>query len=239
VCEHYADIKRDYLYRGDVLRAVPFVSLDANPISVRAAEDPKLPTFQQAPFADESETAGIKYPVLCVATLERLDGVVLTRTCEANKRPKQSKVFGSVMVAPIRPFNDFAIDKHTGRPFHELVLEGFPADSPDEPPGQCLRFMFLQPCADHGLPNGGLVCFREAQPVPIRHLLNCERVTRLAIPTVGALDYRFSVYMQQTEDDNSQDSAPEGPESPIVAGHKKRITKRAEERQAMGPAGAT
>lgn len=101
MCEHYADVKSDYLYRGDVLKAVPFVSLDAGPISVKTPEDPKLPTFQQAPFADEAGVDTVKYPVLCVGTLERLNGVVLTRTCEANKRPKQSKVFGSVMVAPI------------------------------------------------------------------------------------------------------------------------------------------
>jgi hypothetical protein len=164
----------------------------------------------------------------CVATLERLPGVVVLRTCEANKPFNKYKVFGSVMVAPVRPFSDFSVDEHTKRPFHELVLEGFPnLENPDEPPGDAWRFMVLMPCAEHGLPDGGIVCFREMQPVPIRHLLGCEKITRLAIPTVAVLDYRVGMFFQQTEKDNEGDAAPEGPDSPIVAKYKRGKAKEA------------
>jgi hypothetical protein len=223
VCSHYAEIKRDYLYRGDVLDAVPFVSLDARDIRVEAPPSKDIPSYYRADFIPERDhpQAG-KAELACVAKLERLPGVVILRTCEANKRPKQRKVFGSVLVAPIRPFDSFALDQHTQRPFHELVLEGFPADDPSEPPGECYRFMLLPLCQQHGLPKGGMICFREMQPVPISHLLSCKRVTRLGLEMVGALDQRIAMYLQQSDDDNEKDAAPLEADSEIVAAHKKR-----------------
>jgi len=229
VCEHYSPLKHDFLYRGDVLRDVPFVSLDAGEIQVLAPEMPDTPPLLRPVFAFERDHPRRGQEAMtCVALLERLPGVVVYRTCEANKPMKKYKMFGSVMVAPIRPFAQFSVDEHTGRPFHELILEGFPnLEIPEEPPGDAWRFMVLMPCAEHGLPEGGIVCFREMQPVPIRHLLGCEKITRLAISTVGVLDYRIGMFFQQTEKDNEGDSAPEGPDSPIVAKYKRGKEKEA------------
>jgi len=229
VCEHYTTLKRDYLYRGDVLTAVPFISHDAGEIRVEAPPPPKgQPAYTQPAFIPESESTKRQGAIACVAQLERLHGVVLLRTCEANKRTHRLKVPPAVLVAPIRPFDDFGIDKTTNRPFHELILEGFPANDPTEEPGQCYRFMVLPPCAEHGIPDGGIVCFREAQPVPIRHLLACEKLTRLSIESVNVLDFRYGTYMQQQAEDNVADSAPEGEDSTVVAAFKKRLVKQAE-----------
>ncbi len=229
VCEHYAELKNDYLYRGDVLKSVPFVSLDANEIFIESPEDAKQPSFQRAPFVAEKSVSDLEYPVTCAAGLERLPGVVMLRTCEANKRNSGFKVYGSILVAPIRPFSAFPVDQTTGKPFHELVLNGFPSESAE--PGECYRFMVLPPCSDHCMPEGGMVCFREMQPVPTRHLLGLEKITRLAIPTVGVLDYRFGLYMQQQTEDDAKDNAPLEDDSPIVAAYKKRMVKQ-QERQA-------
>ncbi|MGI8961821.1 MAG: hypothetical protein ACR2IV_19095 [Bryobacteraceae bacterium] len=227
MCEHYAEIKSDYLYRGDVLKAVPFVSLDANEVYVESPEEVNQPSFQRASFIAEKSVVKIDYPVTCAAKLERLPGVVMLRTCEGNKRHSGLKIPPVILMAPIRPFTAFPIDKTTNKPFHELVLTGFPQDSEEEP-GECYRFMVLMSCEEHGLPDGGLVCFREAQPVPIRHLLGLEKITRLAIPTVGVLDFRLSMYMQQQDDDNDKDAAPVEADSPIVAAFKKRLAKQQE-----------
>lgn len=229
MCEHYAATKGDYLYRGDVLKSVPFVSLDAGDIFIESPDDTEQPSFQRAPFVAESSFADVQYPVTCAAKLERLSGVVMLRTCEGNKRHSGYKIYPSILVAPIRPFDAFPIDKITGRPFHELVLEGFPSDAGE--PGECYRFMVLPQCGEHGMPQGGMVCFREMQPVPIRHLLGLEKTTRLAIPTVGVLDYRFGLYMQQSAEDDAKDAAPLEEASPIVAAYNKRIAKQ-EERKA-------
>jgi hypothetical protein len=232
VCEHYAAPKGDYLYRGDVLDAVPFVSLDAEPISIETPEDAQ-PSFRRPEFVLEGTVEErLEYPVSCVASLERLPGVVMLRTCEANKRHSGKKVFASILIAPVRPFGSFPVDQITGRPFHELVLSGFPSDRSDEV-GECFRFMVLPECGDHGMLGGGMVCFREMQPVPIMHLLDRRKITRLAIPTVGILDYRFAMYMQQSEDDDAKDSEPEGADSPIIAANKKRIAKQQERRAAQ------
>lgn len=233
MCSHYSAVKADYLYRGDVLDAVPFVSLDAGEIRV-AAPPSNEPSYLHPEFVSEMDhpQAG-RADLACVATLSRLPGVVILRTCEANKRPKQSKVFGSVLVAPIRPFTDFSVDTHTGKQFHELVLDGFPPDNPSEPAGECYRFMVLPDCIEHQMPNGGMVCFREMQPVPIRHLLNCRKITRLAIPTVGAMDFRLAMYLQQDHDDNAKDAAPIEADSEIVAAHRKRREKQAERARAI------
>ena len=151
----------------------------------------------------------------------------MLRTCEANKRSKKHRVFGSILVAPIRPFDAFGMDKNTGRPYHELIIEGFPdLEDPAKPPGQCLRFMALNPCEEH-LTAGGIICFREMQPIPIRHLLSLEKITRLSIPTVGALDYRLAMYLQQEDEDNEKDAAEVGPESEIVAAYRRGKEKEA------------
>lgn len=236
MCDYYKEVKFDYLYRGDILESVPFISLDLGEIFVEPPADAKKARYQQSPFQPEGETR-LSYPVACVASLERLPGVVLLRTCEANKRPKKLKVFGSVLVAPVRPFSAFPVDTHRGKPFHELVLEGFPPDNPDEEPGECYRFMALAPCAVHGMADGGMVCFREAQPVPIRHLLACKKIVRLSIEPVNVMDYRYSMYMQQGDVDNAMDDAVPESDSPVVAAYKKRLMKQ-EERQAAATAEA-
>jgi len=229
VCSHYGDLKHDFLYRGDILRDVPFVSLDAGEIQVQSPDMPETPPLLRPQFTFERDhpDRGEK-SLVCVANLERLPGIVVLRTCEANKPFNKHKVFGSVLVAPIRPFSEFGTDKNTGIPFHELVLKGFPhLDDPDAPPGDAWRFMVLAPCAVHGLPEGGMVCLREMQPVPIRHLLQCTKIARLAISTVGVLDYRVGMFLQQTEQDNASDDAAEGPDSPIVAKFKRGKEKEA------------
>lgn len=166
--------------------------------------------------------------MVCVARLERLPGVVITRTCEGNKRIKPPRVPGSVLIAPIRPFSAFPTDARTGRPFHELVLAGFPPEHEDEEPGQCYRFMVLNPCATHGLAEGGMICFREMQPVPIRHALSCEKITRLSIRSVGVLDQRLALHLQQSNEDNVKDDAPVEADSPIVTAFKRRKAKDAD-----------
>lgn len=229
MCEYYSALKQDYLYRGDVLNAVPFISLDAGEIKIEAPPpEGGRPSYTTPAFVYESERAPVEGPVSCVAQLERLPGVVLLRTCEANKRNSKLKVPPVILVAPIRPFSAFAPDTVTGRPFHELVLDGFPSEDPDGENGQCYRFMVLPPCEVHGLPDGGMVCFREAQPVPLRHLLACSKIARLSLKTVNILDFRFGFYMQQQDEDNAADDAPEGDDSPIVAAYKKRVEKRAQ-----------
>jgi hypothetical protein len=232
VCEHYATLKYDYLYRGDVLNAVPFVSLDAEPISVETPEDAQ-PSFRKPAFVLESTASDLKYPVACVASLERLPGVVMLRTCEANKKHSGKKIFASILVAPVRRFTEFPVDQSTGRPFHDLVLSGFPTEKEGEL-GECFRFMVLPPCPQHSIPDGGVVCFREAQPIPIMHLLGLEKIARLSIPTVGVLDYRFAMFMQQSENDDEKDAAPPEADSPIVAAYKKRLAKREERRAEQG-----
>lgn len=228
VCDHYADLKRDYLYRGDVLKAVPFVSLDAEPISVETPEDAQ-PSFRKPAFVLEEKASNLKYPVACVASLERLPGVVMLRTCEANKRHSGKKIFASILVAPVRRFSEFPNDQVTGRPFHELVLSGFPTDKEGEN-AECFRFMVLPPCSGHGMPDGGMVCLREMQPVPIMHLLGLEKIARLSIPSVGVLDYRFAMFMQQSEDDDEKDAAAPEADSPIIVAYKKNLAKREERR---------
>jgi len=141
-----------------------------------------------------------------------------------------------ISVAPVRPFTSFPVDKITNRPFHELVLEGFPAENQTGESGQCYRFMVLPPCEAHGLPDGGMICFREAQPVPIRHLLGCERIARLAIKTVNIMDFRYGLYMQQQDEDNAADEADEGSDSPIVSAYKKRVERREERADAASEA---
>lgn len=88
--------------------------------------------------------------------------------------------------------------------------------------------MVLAPCDGHGLPDGGMVCFREVQPVPVRHPLDLENVTRLGITAVNLLHYRFASYMQQQADDNEKGEALLEADSPIVAAYKKRIEKQCE-----------
>lgn len=227
MCKYYAELKSDYLYRGDVLNAVPFVSLDAGGLLLQApyGDQPLI----SAPFEEEQSPHQCSAPRGCVAIVERLPAVVITRTCEANKRwdKKKRRIYPGVMVAPVRPFAEFPVDASTGRPFHELVLEGFPRDG-DEEQGQCYRFMVLPPCNSHGLPDGGMVCFREMQPVHLRHLLLAEKITRLSQISVGVLSERLHAYLEQTEEDYAADGAPEGPPSPIVASFNKKLQREAE-----------
>jgi hypothetical protein len=225
VCNRYAETKGDFLYRGDVLKAVPFVLLDVGDVYVQRPDDPKAPSFIQPNFEVEQAVNEDKAGVACVASLSRMTGVVITRTCEANK-PYSKRVPPFIQVAPVRPLDYFGIDKHTGRPFYELVLQGFPGAHPDEEPGQCFRYMVLEPCPDHGLPNGGLVCLREMQAVPLGKLLGAEKITRLSIDTVRVLDQRLAMYYGQTERDNDGDAAPVGEDSPVVRSHKRRIAER-------------
>ena len=211
-----------------MLSAVPFVSIDPGPIHVAAPDDPKSPSFLRPEFVQEEAIRGDGRPAVCVARLERLPGGVISRTCEGNKRFKPPRVPGSIHIAPIRPFSAFPPDDRTGRPFHELVLEGFPPEHEDEEPGQCYRFMVLNQCADHGLPEGGIVCFREMQPVPIRHALLSEKIARLSILSVGVLDQRLASHFQQSENDNAQDAAAAGADSDIVMRFKRKQSKDAE-----------
>jgi hypothetical protein len=222
VCKRYERSKHDFLYRGDVLKAVPFVSLDVGEIYVQRTEDARSPSFIQAPFEPESQPAEDQDGIACVASLTRMTGVVITRTCEANK-PYSKRVSPYVQVAPVRPLDYFGNDKHTGRPFYELVLNGFPNEHPNEEPGQCFRYMVLEPCPDHGLPAGGIICLREMQPVPLGKLLGSQKITRLSIDVVRVLDQRLAMYLGQTEEDNAGDAAPPGEDSAVVRSYKRRL----------------
>ncbi|MGA8473557.1 MAG: hypothetical protein WB681_00685 [Candidatus Cybelea sp.] len=196
-------------------------------------DDPKAPSFIQPAFEPEQNVTENKDHTACVANLSRMPGVVITRTCEANK-PYSKRVPPFIHVAPLRPLNHFGTDRHTGRPFYELVLRGFPGAHPDEEPGQCYRYMALEPCPDHGLPDGGIVCFREIQAVPLGKLLGADKITRLSIETVRVLDQRLAMYFGQTEADNEGDAAPLGDDSPVVRSHKRRIVEQAERARNLG-----
>lgn len=234
MCNRYAQVKHDYLYRGDVLRAVPFTRLDPGPLSIRnpfflkqQKESDLRNSYAEPSFVDEQTP--ISEPTLCVARIERLDGLVITRTCEANKRTNARVIPPIVMVAPIRPFDYFPPDEKSKKPFYELVLNGFPSESGQEV-GDCFRYMVLEPCAAHGLPDGGIVCFREMQPIPTDHLLAARKITRLSIDSVRVLDQRLWNYLGQREPDNVGDSAAEGSDSPLVAAYKARKAKEQQRR---------
>jgi hypothetical protein len=239
VCNRYEEPKHDYLYRGDVLKAVPFVSLDKGDISIARPEDPKTRSFLQPDFEVEQNVNADKDSIACVASLTRMMGVVITRTCEGNK-PYSKRVPPYIHVAPVRPLNYFGEDKHTGSPFYELLLKGFPGEHPDEEPGQCFRYMVLEPCIAHGLPDGGIISLREMQPVPLGKCLGATKIARLSIDTVRVLDQRLANYLGQTEIDNANDAAPSGEDSPVVRSHKRRIEeqqRRATEAQRAEPPG--
>ena len=83
MCDKYAHVKKDFLYRGDVLEDVPFVSLDGKPPLVEHHDARKTHVFirawQRRPKLKRDQD------VACKAVYQSRRGVVMTRTCEIDK----------------------------------------------------------------------------------------------------------------------------------------------------------
>jgi hypothetical protein len=207
VCEFYTTVKNDYIYRGDVIESVPFVRVDP-PLYLKADhQDTTRPAYiREGKHARGSSGDGI----VCQASSQRMMGVVIDRTCEANRPGKKPRVPPFVRVAPIRRLNEFPPE------FVEGLAHGFPADDPDEPPGQCYRFMLLPPCADHAMPDGGVICFREATPIHVGFIVGAKRATRLSQDAVHAMVERMLIYDAQSKEDDIGDAAVESEPSKIV-----------------------
>ena len=223
MCDHYADLKRDFIYRGDILREVPFVSLDGKTIRVPSSStdftQPWIPLWKR-------KKSGLGAFTPCIADLQLRTAVVLTRTCEAAKFSGVKRVYPAIFLAPIRELSDFASDGETGEEFAEKIAKGFPTEKAGDAPTDCYRFSVVSGCVDHGM-QPGLICFREMQPVHLKYLVEATRIARLSERSVQALMTRFLQFMVQRESDDAADREPEGETASTVLHY---LQERARER---------
>lgn len=206
MCNSYTDLKYDYIYRGDIFEDVPFISLDGKAIPI-GSDPPELldPWTLDAPPPPKTSR---RQTQAFVGSLERLRGVVLHRTCEANRFGGIRKIYPCIHVAPVRPIAHFNMKPDDERAYMEKVLYG----TTDEATGKTThtwRFMLLPACGHHSMPTPSLVCLREMQPVHAFYLLKCAKVARLSRESVGALVHRTKMFLEQTERDDEEDAGAE------------------------------
>ena len=207
MCKYYGDLKRDFIYRGDIFASVPFLAVDP-PIYLEAiAKNYARPDWlPEHLHKKRSSSDGVN----CVAVRTRRPGIVISRTCEANRVGNKIRVAPFIHAAPIRPFADYDDD------FVRGVIGGFRTPVDGEEPGVCKRFVALPKCADHGMQDGGMVCLRELQPVHRDFFADQGSIARLSDAGVRYLVERIHVYFAHSDEDAAGDTADEGEPSDVV-----------------------
>ncbi len=224
MCEHFVSTKGDFIYRGDIIEDVPFVSLDGKTIYVNNnhpdAKNPFVPLWKR-----QKASVGA---LSCLADLQLRRAVVMTRTCESDKFSGVKRVYPAIYLAPIRPLSDFDREGESGAQFAKKISKGFPPDDETGDVTECYRFAFLPECSEHEV-QAGLICFREMQPVHLKYLVDNRKSAHLSRSLVHAVSQRFAQYMMQRETDDASDAEPEGEISRTIATYR---NERAAERAA-------
>jgi hypothetical protein len=203
VCDRYVSPKGDYVYRGDVLEDVPFLSLNGDEIWLRlqGAYSPNAfieESKRRKPLRRDEDCA-------CYASVRRSVGVVITRTCEGAKAGSTLRTSPRLWVAPIRPAEYYVQD---GDPieFAQGVERGFINE--DGIKSRCYRFYSVPKCESHRVP-GGILSFREMQPIHAAYLIAAKKLARFSLDHTRVLMSMFDDFNRQDAEDDKADEAPE------------------------------